>query len=220
MGVDWASLVQESRFQQEKDSNNLETTAKQRWQPYRIFLDVGISYKMAGNLFAEEILKNSLEKLKIEEFERKKSIKKSVKTEEIFIKKEIIEDEEDEVPATGVKVEEEKAGEEEDTKIDDFEIYTKINPFACVQVASRLKYFQRKNLIINASGDFSRGLSARRDLQLRRQLCGFPTKEINNSVGSNINRNSNNRTNQSSVFNSELAKNAVNLFQRAISRAQ
>lgn len=177
---------------------------------------------MAGNLFAEEILQNSLEKLKIEEIERKKS-KKSVKTEEIFIKKEIIEPGEEEeeqqqqVPAAAA-VEEEEEGDE--AKIDDFEIYKKMNPFACVQVASRLKYFQRKNLILNASGDFSRGLSARRDLQLRRQLCGFPTKEINNSVGSNINSNSNNRTNQSSVFNSELAKNAVNLFQRAISRAQ
>lgn len=175
---------------------------------------------MAGNLFAEEILQNSLEKLKIEEFERKKS-KKSVKTEEIFIKKEIIEpgeeeEEQQQVPAAAA-VEEEDGDE---AKIDDFEIYKKMNPFACVQVASRLKYFQRKNLILNASGDFSRGLSARRDLQLRRQLCGFPTKEINNSVGSNINSNSNNRTNQSSVFNSELAKNAVNLFQRAISRAQ
>lgn len=215
LGVDWASLVQESQFIQ-KDST-LETTAKQRWQPYRIFLDVGISYKMAGNLFAEEILKNSFEKLKIEEFERKK-ILKSVKTEEIFIKKEIIEDGEEEQQQQQQQV---PVDEELDTKLDDdFEIYNKMNPIACVQVASRLKHFQRKNLIINASGDFSRGLSARRDLQLRRQLCGFPSKEINNSVGSNINSNSNNRTNQSSVFNSELAKTAVNLFQRAISKAQ
>lgn len=209
LGVDWASLVQESRFIQ-KDST-LETTAKQRWQPYRIFLDVGVSYEMAGNEFAEEILKNSLEKLKIEELERKKS--KCVKTEEIFIKKEIIEDGED-------NGEQQEPIPEEDTKLDDLEIYNQMNPVACVQVASRRNFLQRKNLIINASGDFSRGLSARRDLQLRRQLCGFPSREINNSVGSNVNSNSNNRTNQSSVFNSELAKAAVNLFQRAISKAQ
>lgn len=207
LGVDWASLVQESRFIQ-KDST-LETTAKQRWQPYRIFLDVGVSYEMAGNEFAEEILKNSLEKLKIEELERKKS--KCVKTEEIFIKKEIIEDGEENGEPEPIA---------EDTEIDDLEIYYKSSPVACVQVAGRRKFLQRKNLIINASGDFSRGLSARRDLQLRRQLCGFPSKEINNSVGSNVNSNSNNRTNQSSVFNSELAKAAVNLFQRAISKAQ
>lgn len=213
LGVDWASLVQESRFIQ-KDST-LETTAKQRWQPYRIFLDVGVSYEMAGNEFAEEILKNSLEKLKIEELERMKS--KCVKTEEIFIKKEIIEDGEENGEENG---EQQEPIPEEDTKLDDLEIYNQMNPVACVQVASRRNFLQRKNLIINASGDFSRGLSARRDLQLRRQLCGFPSREINNSVGSNVNSNSNNRTNQSSVFNSELAKAAVNLFQRAISKAQ
>lgn len=174
---------------------------------------------MAGKQFAEEILNNSLEKLKIEEFERRKKLV-VVKTEEIFIKKEIIDEQQQQQEDEEVVVpKEEHVVVEEMTDFN--EIYNKLNPIACVQVAGRLKSIQRKNLIINASGDFSRGLSARRDLQLRRQLCGFPSKEINNSVGSNIISNSNNRTNnQSSVFNSELAKAAVNLFQRAISKAQ
>lgn len=80
MGVDWASLVQESKSKSVSNQNNYndpsnpdgvgENSSKCLWRYEEILLRVGVSIEMAGHEFASKILKdidtyqNSLKKSK------------------------------------------------------------------------------------------------------------------------------------------------------------
>lgn len=52
LGVDWASLVAESR---PRVKNATEGSAKKRWEPHRVLARIGISIEMAGAKLANEI---------------------------------------------------------------------------------------------------------------------------------------------------------------------
>lgn len=193
LGVDWASLVEESKNKTHIDQrSNVFASAKQRWQPHRILLDVGVSFRMAGKDFASNVLNAAhrrltadeaaarqrveaeaatLEKLKVDEQQQQQT--------EFTIKKEVP-DEDGEEGATeqvvfSVKTIEEKeeapAAEEDEVEPPQAELL--IHPIACVQVASRVNAEIRKNLVFGMTGPFSRALSAHKDVQMRRQLCGL-----------------------------------------------
>lgn len=53
LGVDWASLVAESRPRIKVNSSG---SAKKRWEPHRVLARIGISIKMAGPELAHNIL--------------------------------------------------------------------------------------------------------------------------------------------------------------------
>lgn len=73
LGVDWASLVNESkaiaRERRGVASGNAagSRSAKQRWQPYRILLDVGVSFRRAGAEFAAGVLNAAQRQVKLDE---------------------------------------------------------------------------------------------------------------------------------------------------------
>lgn len=150
LGVDWASLVAESRprVKQEKCGS-----AKKRWESHRVLARVGLSLEMAGEKLIKEILKESLEK-EIEEMKADEVKSEEVKTE---VKEEVKEE---------IKQEKEV--------VDDVSIS---HPVATIQVAIREKEVIRNNLFATA-GSFRRALSARRDLAIRRHLCNLPIKDL------------------------------------------
>lgn len=182
LGVDWASLVQESR-KIKKDTSH-ETTAKQRWQPHRVLLDIGISYKYAGTELASKLIANAKVKLEEERQEREKleneKLKNKLKVEEIYIKKEIVdpEMESDSSQFAEDKPEIKIEDKPEALKAEEIDDDLPTHPIAFVQVALKKEKIERANLFSNAAGPNCRALSARRDLQLRRRLCGLPAREI------------------------------------------
>lgn len=131
LGVDWASLVAESRprVKQEKSGS-----AKKRWESLKVLSRVGLSLEMAGEKLIKEILKESHDK---EKEENKSESEEEVKKEEVVI----------------------------------------THPVAAIQVAIREKEMVRNNLFATA-GTYRRALSARRDLAIRRHLCGLPIKDL------------------------------------------
>lgn len=182
LGVDWASLIAETKRQtanvspQEREQI---TTAKQKWQPHRIFLDVGISMRMAGESYAKHLLQDAKQKHEEElgNLKDKHEIKEEIcstdedsqamdssnKTEPTPEKKLVLKSAlkslchwEDDSAALNVE---------------------QMHPLACIQVAERVRSLERHTLIFNACGVHSRALSARQDLKLRRQLCGLPVRE-------------------------------------------
>lgn len=183
LGVDWASLVEESKAITREKSSRIETSAKQRWQSHRIFLDVGISFKMAGRAFATKLLKEAHEKL-LEE--------SSVGIKKLNIKQERIDEPEsstqadqstsEQTPITLNEHKDEKVNVKNDAPdvkpvvpVHDERIYE----LACAQVASRINAHRQQNVVFNATGPYSRALCARRDIAMRRQLCNLPIAENN-----------------------------------------
>lgn len=224
LGVDWASLIHESRKTTTKDLS-ADTTAKQRWQPHRILLEVGISIEMAGEQFTLDLLNNANQKLKEElnadavasstvvaegsDETAAKNEGESLKSE-INIKKEVFEMEIDDEynNANGgddnmiEKIKTEKSEviptpQSNDTTKNIQNVLS--HPVACVQVAMKRQIQQRKYLISKAAGPCCRALSARRDLMLRRQLCELPKKN-----------------NVSVKANPELSYMAIHLFKKAL----
>lgn len=183
LGVDWASLVQESR-KIKKDASQ-ETTAKQRWQPHRVLLDIGVSFKYAGAEFASKLITNARakleeEKLEREKLEREKLERNKLKVEEVYIKKEVLDasEMESELASSEDKPEIKVDEKPEVQKPEEISDNLPIHPIAFVQVALQKEKLERANLFSNASGPNCRALSARRDLQLRRRLCGLPAREL------------------------------------------
>lgn len=168
LGVDWASLVEESKAIAREKSFSTQTSAKQRWQPHSILLDVGISHKWAGKAFAYKIL--------IDAQRKRKEEKEKIKEEGMFkVKQEKFDKDYGDIQGTAVTT----------TTMNVNKIKREVNllplinhPIACVQVANRCYVDSRKNLIFKATGPYSRALSARADLQMRRVLCGLPKREI------------------------------------------
>lgn len=189
LGVDWSSLVRDTKVQTGQPSEEQYTTAKQKWQPHRVILDIGISFKFAGEEFAKRILNDAKQKLNEEQQAIKSKIENKINTNEDDVKSELkikleAEDVEEfgEISTTANNVPEIKNEKNdcvtEETLDDSKEDDENISGIACVQVANRRSKEIRKNLIFNACGPNSRALSASSDLNLRRQLCGLPVTQI------------------------------------------
>lgn len=164
LGVDWASLVAESRPRVKQD----KCGAKKRWESHRVLMRVGLSSEMAGEKLVKEILREAKmkedEEMKKEGNIKEEEVKEEIKKEE-EVKEEIkeIKDEIKEEPKEVVK--------EEEVDV------TVSHPIAAIQVALREKEVIRNNLFATA-GTYRRALSARRDLAIRRHLCNLPIKDL------------------------------------------
>lgn len=188
LGVDWSSLVAETK----RMPSNQTTTAKQKWQPHRIILDVGISMRMAGESYAKRLLNEAKQQLdeELKAEEDKSETKDNIKTE---IKDEVssLSTMDEDSQATALENEDstsdikpkEEIEDKKDVKPLSEEMVTEtfnvdnLPPLACMQVSQRKLQMERRQLIANACGINSRALSARQDLKLRRQLCGLPARE-------------------------------------------
>lgn len=176
LGVDWASLVEESKAIAREKSISTQTSAKQRWQPHSILLDVGISHKWAGKALAYKILNDAqLKQKKERELEKMQSFK-NVKPNDgmVKVKEEKLDADYGDIQESTVNV---TLSVDEIKKEENSVPYIN-HPIASVQVGNRSNIDARKNLVFKATGPFSRALSARSDLQMRRVLCGLPKREI------------------------------------------
>ncbi|XP_047545029.1 zinc finger CCCH domain-containing protein 13-like [Vanessa atalanta] len=151
LGVDWASLV--------ADVHRREQTApaggaRDRWRPECVLSRIGLSIDMAGKETVQNIIQQNASALQSEQ--------SKVKTEDIDDKSNLVngqhEDKNDEkstLPHTDVD---------------------KLHPVATIQVAMEKR--KRQRAVLFGSGcEITRGLSARRDLALRRYLCHLPVAE-------------------------------------------
>ncbi|XP_017475878.1 PREDICTED: uncharacterized protein LOC108366101 isoform X2 [Rhagoletis zephyria] len=179
LGVDWASLIAETKLQAENAAPGATeqlTTAKQKWQPHRIILDMGISLCMAGESYAKQLLTESKQKL-AEEF---KEINKKASTEKDSTVCDIAENKDGicKDPREITEVKKEMMGQKPLDEIDDISFNLEsLQPLACLQIGERMQRLERQKLISNACGTHSRALSARQDLKLRRQMCNLPARE-------------------------------------------
>ncbi|XP_059618600.1 fl(2)d-associated complex component isoform X2 [Phlebotomus argentipes] len=141
LGVDWTSLVTESRARDQANRSEA-TSMRQKWKHHQVLLNLGISVRLAGEEFTRELLKRARQSARED---------KQMKNGEVVAEHEAVEKEEEIAMPHRV---------------------------ADVQVAQRKATERRARLISQTSGCFSRALNARRDLQVRRQLCGFPIQEV------------------------------------------
>ncbi|XP_058823994.1 fl(2)d-associated complex component-like isoform X2 [Topomyia yanbarensis] len=223
LGVDWASLAHETRAKL-KPEQTIPVSARNRWKAHHILLDIGISVRLAGEAYAQRVLTESKEKLReeIEEFkaaaaaveQQKVAAVKKEQEEQLFngikIKKEVLDEDEQEAQKelerkqSTIKSEEPaKASETSEQEANLAGIDKILHPVASVHVAMRDRAQARRNLILRSSGPHSRALSARRDLEIRRQLCGFPPQECNERITEH----------QSVPTNPELHETVMKLFQ-------
>lgn len=174
LGVDWSSLIKESKALMREKLSKKETSAKQRWNPNQILLDIGVSYKMAGGTFAQKTLLNAFEELKTEA-ENIPTIKTEANDEnhmDIDIKTENVHFDDN--------LKEEKINGKCD--IDETSIVQPklhLHPLPCVQRAAQNLCEKQNRLIFNATGPYSRGLCTKRDIAMRRQLCNLAVNETN-----------------------------------------
>lgn len=201
LGVDWASLAQETRAKL-RPEQTIPVSARNRWKAHHILLDIGISVRLAGEAYAQRVLTESKDKLRdeIHEFkaaaaaQKQAAVKREEEAQQLFhgvkIKKEVLdEDEQKEVAEreqqAAIKEEAESAAaaeEQTEQEANLAEMDKILHPVASVHVAMRERARARRNLILRAAGPCSRALSARRDLEIRRQLCGFPPQECNERI--------------------------------------
>lgn len=197
LGVDWASLVEESKAITQRKSKKIETSAKQRWQANRILLDVGVSFKMAGMDFAKAVLLDAQRAL-IEETAAAE-IAEPVDSKEVCVKMETDAENDGDADTKPVKVVKANGHDAVDASSDAM----KLHPVASAQVFNRSTAQHQYNLMLNATGPYSRALIAKRDIAMRRQLCNLPICE--NNFKSTTNRHS---TGYETI--------ATKLFQKAI----
>lgn len=180
LGVDWASLVEESKALMREKLNKTETSVKQLWHPDQILLDIGISYKMAGTDFAQQTLINAYENVKKE---MKTSV--TIKTEPIddvnHMEANIKMENDIENGTKGAKVN----GKHENEAIEKIERNLILHPLPCVQTSTRTIAEKKRRLIFNATGPYSRGLCTKRDIEMRRQLCNLAINENNCKIATN-----------------------------------
>lgn len=149
LGVDWASLVAESRPRVKPVSS-----AKRRWESHNVLVNLGISVDMAGETLVKDILREHAEAKSKDEQESK----------------EIEETNKETVVTNGDK----ENGEVKESVVKKEVAEVVIShPIAAIQVAVRENAQARKNLFANA-GLYSRALCARRDLAIRRHLSHLP----------------------------------------------
>lgn len=67
MGVDWASLVAETRPRERSDTEAIPGGARKRWEPHRLLARIGVSLQYAGaeiyNQIQQQISEKSGKKL-------------------------------------------------------------------------------------------------------------------------------------------------------------
>lgn len=180
LGVDWASLVEESKAMLREKLTKMETSAKQRWHPNQILLDVGISYKLAGSAFAQQTLIAAHENIKAEILQKEMRTQPTIKLEP---------SDDDAMNHLSVKIKTEETDEINEPKISNgihnaghvsiTEPKLNLHPLPCAQVSSLSLAERQHRLIFNATGPYSRGLSIKRDIAMRRQLCNLATNETN-----------------------------------------
>lgn len=182
LGVDWASLIEESKAMMREKLTKTETSSKQRWMPDQILLDVGISYKMAGTDFAQKTLRKAYEHVKRE---LKNTV--TIKTEPVdganhvsadvgdgvVVKME--HDVDDKNASADVKVN----GQCEKVAFDKSGYDLILHPLPCVQTSVESMADKQRRLVFNAPGPYSRGLCTKRDIEMRRQLCNLAINESN-----------------------------------------
>ena len=153
LGVDWASLVTESRPRVKP-----MTSVKKRWEGHNMLVNLGISVEMAGVDLVTSILKEHSEAKLSEEAEVETKTKLSTAgangTKQIGNECENISGEN---KAKGINVD-------------------VSHPIAAIQVAIRENEAERK-MLFSSVGPYRRALSARRDLAIRRHLCNLPLKD-------------------------------------------
>lgn len=190
LGVDWSSIVEESKRKVKEESQLGVNTAKQKLKPHRVLLSIGISQKMAGEDFAKQVIQDSYALL---EEEIRQEVHAQILTESSHVKNEFdgkdikgepVPDVVNDEPTTDVPEEQKPKGlnlELIEQKLSEklpFTIKGLLDrPLAFQQVAYKERLESRKKLIANAIGPFSRALSARQDLKIRRRLCGLPEEE-------------------------------------------
>lgn len=186
LGVDWASLIEESKALMREKLTKTETSVKQRWMPDQILLDVGISYKMAGAEFAEKTLLKAYENVKRE---MKNTV--VIKTEPVDSPNHVLNDNDDGGGGVVVKMEKDTDGANTlaevkvNGKCENGPFDTKIgynlilHPLPCVQTSIESMADKQRRLVFNAPGPYSRGLCTKRDIEMRRQLCNLAINESN-----------------------------------------
>lgn len=152
LGVDWASLVADSRPRIKPI-----TSAKRRWESHNVLVNLGISVELAGEEFVKEVMKEHAEAKENE-----------VKEDTVEIKQEIVEIKQEPLEDVKPDLMKMESVESADVVIS--------HPVAAIQVANREKEAIRKSLFASA-GPYRRALSARRDLVIRRHLCHLPVKD-------------------------------------------
>ncbi|KAK9882545.1 hypothetical protein WA026_021892 [Henosepilachna vigintioctopunctata] len=158
LGVDWASLVAESRPRIKPVSS-----AKKRWESHNVLFHLGISVELAGEDYVKEIFKEHNE---AELREKTASKEVEVKLEDVEEREDLDNEKNRHVQLITMKIKEEiKSEPKDDVVISD--------PLAEIQVASLEKANLRK-MLLTSVGPYRRALSARRDLMIRRHLCNLP----------------------------------------------
>lgn len=174
LGVDWASLIEESKAIMREKLTKSETSAKQRWHPDQILLDVGISYKMAGATFAQQTLITAHENV-----ERELKNVTIIKTEPDDDSNHMDVDIKVENDIENVAKEAKVNGKCEVKSIEKDERKLILHPLPCVQTSVQNMAEKQRQLIFKASGPYSRGLCTKRDIETRRQLCNLAINESN-----------------------------------------
>lgn len=151
LGVDWASLVAESRPRIKPVSS-----AKRRWESHNVLVNLGVSVEMAGAELVKDILKEHA------------TAKMQEEQENVTQKDDTVLNGNDNET---VADKEKEANEEKEND----EILIS-HPVAAIQVAIRENQAIRKILFASA-GPYRRALSARRDLAIRRHLSHLPIKD-------------------------------------------
>lgn len=190
LGVDWSSIVEESKRKPKEESECLKS-GKQKWQPHHILLETGVSINMASTQFATQVIKTCYEKLKTEVAE---DIQSKIEGEHQSTKSQNGVKQE---PLDEQKLLPEVLQEKINAKLPYSDTDLLSRPCAFSQVALKRRQEARQQLIENSIGSFSRALSARQDLKIRRRLCGLPEEEIIID-----------RTQSSAIISSTLVTNA------------
>lgn len=173
LGVDWSSLVEESKALMREKLTKTETPVKQRWHPDQILLDIGISYKMAGADFAQQTLIAAYENvkrelnpitIKMEPIDEPDHMDVDIKTEN---------DIENDIKAAKVN------GKHENDVVEKGGRNLILHPLPCVQTSTQTMAEKQHRLIMKAPGPYSRGLCTKRDIGMRRQLCNLAINESN-----------------------------------------
>lgn len=157
LGVDWASLVAESRPRIKPVSS-----AKRRWESHNVLANLGVSVNFTDEEFVKDILKQHA----------RAEIAEQKKEEDVSVKKEP-----EEVNTNGIK--EEIPDEPEEVKTEnavEVEDITVSHPLGAIQTWNRDQQTIRRTLF-SSVGPFRRALSARRDLMIRRHLCNLPVND-------------------------------------------
>lgn len=175
LGVDWASLVEESKAMLRERQTKTETSAKQRWHPDQILLDVGISYKMAGTAFAQKTLIAAYENVKHETANAGVKIKSEPLDDSNLMDVDIKTENDVEAEMKAAKVN----GKCAIGTLDDNERKLVLHALPCIQTASQSAAERQRQLIFNAPGPYSRGVCTKRDIGMRRQLCNLAINESN-----------------------------------------